>query len=1178
VKRGDNGVEEQGTNEGENPAPRPRGRSRRRVGQGKGKEEVRFGAWNLRTMVYKVKLKRGELDVTGGGLGKEELLCQELDRKRVDCTCISEHRWTGQGEKQHGEYTFLFSGPSENIENHRKKHGVGIVMNKRIRLAWEQSGSQVKFISQRLIAIRFKIKGAYFKVISVYAPSNGKRVPEDEKEEFLKMLREEISNTKADDSLIILGDFNARVGTKDEAWSAELGLFGLEERNDAGETLLSICGEHRLKVMNTCFKHKQYGTWMFPRFNRWYTLDHIIVRQKYAKDVRDCRVICDAECDTDHRLMILDYKTGRHWERKHEKPKQATSRPSRLQVDRLKDPQVSKELQNKIHDKMHTLATNKGIGEFYRRGKGGRIIEQSEIQEQGEIQNIFTDGSCFENRHNDKNTPAGWGVYVENGPELYGPVITDDENRNHIGAEVGSNNTGELTAIAEALYWLDICDTTNRTTIIYSDSEYAIQAALGQSAGMANAALVDHVAEKTFQAMRNRTIYFCWVKGHSNTEGNEKADKLAKSGAEGQMTLIGRHAMERQGGASSSSSSGYAMNSNAGVEGRTRMRCKQAEITVGDQQEIGNHITFKEWATIVRKSAEEVVGSKESVKKPQWQLDYQEEIKEIAQRKRAAFLSGDKAAYKRARNKSKRDMKRLLNKWWRTKADEIEDAAIKHDTRAMYDGLRNIGAVYDKKLTNPSLKAKGGQQTLNTKEERKQRWREHHNEQLNVVSETEDGIVEHIAQMNINESLSRPLSKGEVRRALRQMRKRRAPGIDGIETEVLRSLDGEQFHQLYHILQGAWMQEVPQEFKDAFIINLPKKVDKAEDLQECDNWRGISLLTIAGKVFTKIINQRLTQHVIEAGVYPESQNGRSGRSTTDGIHWLRLACEYRLEKGFHTYLTFYDLKKAYDKIPREALWKVLGKIGVSGRMLRVIKELHEGMKAQVEVEGELTDDILVNNGVRQGCCLASLLFTIYSSMVTKMWNEVAPQGIEYCYSIDGKLMRHANTNVWNRTHMKDCHYVDDAVSINESRAHQGFVARKYQQTTKQWGQEMSIKKTKSMCIGGENLDIPVENGVIEEVEEFKYLGVIFTKDGRCKAELKSRLKNARAAFSRLWRNVWGVKQLSLKTKMDVYKASVLSVLLYGSETWAVKKSEMVPLERFHMDYRIYPAKATRPEA
>jgi len=397
------------------------------------------------------------------------------------------------------------------------------------------------------------------------------------------------------------------------------------------------------------------------------------------------------------------------------------------------------------------------------------------------------------------------------------------------------------------------------------------------------------------------------------------------------------------------------------------------------------------------------------------------------------------------------------------------------------------------------------------------------------------------------------------------MRTNKAPGIDGIEPEIMKALDPELQHQLYLIIAKAWKEGVPQEFKDAYIINLPKKVDKQEELQQCDNWRGISLLSIAGKVFTKIINQRLRKYVEDENIFPETQNGaRAGRSTTDSIHCVKLAYEYRLEKKLPTYMTFYDLKKAYDKVPRKQLWKVLEKLGVPDRMRRVIQELHDGMMAMVDVEGELTEGIEVVNGVRQGCCLASLLFNIYSAVVTEYWREMAPGGVELCYTIDGKLLRHANQPVHKKLTIRDCHYVDDAVSISPSRREQIKITKAYQQAAKDWGQEMSIKKTKSMVVGGNGQNIQVEGGIVEDVKDFAYLGVVMQNSAGMEKELKNRLNKARASFAKLKKKVWNVKQLTLRTKIQVYKACILSVLFYGSETWTLTKPQVAQLEIFHM--------------
>ena len=176
-----------------------------------------------------------------------------------------------------------------------------------------------------------------------------------------------------------------------------------------------------------------------------------------------------------------------------------------------------------------------------------------------------------------------------------------------------------------------------------------------------------------------------------------------------------------------------------------------------------------------------------------------------------------------------------------------------------------------------------------------------------------------------------------------------------------------------------------------------------------------------------------------------------------------------------THLVFYDLKKAYDRVPREALWGVLKKIGVPPRMLRVIQELHEGMEARVDVEGQLSEIIEVKNGVRQGCCLAPLLFGIFESVVVAEWRRVAPQGLRMMSDNDGRLTRHAGSaKVWGTPlELRDCHFVDDAASLSQNRAEAEEVAKEYQRVAARWGQEMSISKTKYMCHGGDGQDIAV---------------------------------------------------------------------------------------------------------
>ena len=79
---------------------------------------------------------------------------------------------------------------------------------------------------------------------------------------------------------------------------------------------------------------------------------------------------------------------------------------------------------------------------------------------------------------------------------------------------------------------------------------------------------------------------------------------------------------------------------------------------------------------------------------------------------------------------------------------------------------------------------------------------------------------------------------------------------------------------------------------------------------------------------------------------------------------------------------FVDLRKAYNSVPRAVLWRALEKIGVPDNMIKLICSFHEGMKAQVSINGELLEEkIDVQNGLRQGCTLAPTLFNLYACLV-----------------------------------------------------------------------------------------------------------------------------------------------------------------------------------------------------
>ena len=163
-------------------------------------------------------------------------------------------------------------------------------------------------------------------------------------------------------------------------------------------------------------------------------------------------------------------------------------------------------------------------------------------------------------------------------------------------------------------------------------------------------------------------------------------------------------------------------------------------------------------------------------------------------------------------------------------------------------------------------------------------------------------------------------------------------------------------------------------------------IPKIGDLSNCDNSRGVSLLDVVGKLVAKVRQERLQRLRINC------QNQccfRAGRSCTDMIFTVHQLVEKSWEYQSKAVLTFIDLKKAYDSVPRHAMWLALEKLGVPEQTIQLIRSFHHGMRARVQLEGMRIEVIQVQNGLRQGWYMAPVLFNVYTCLAVERWLEKA---------------------------------------------------------------------------------------------------------------------------------------------------------------------------------------------
>jgi len=220
----------------------------------------------------------------------------------------------------------------------------------------------------------------------------------------------------------------------------------------------------------------------------------------------------------------------------------------------------------------------------------------------------------------------------------------------------------------------------------------------------------------------------------------------------------------------------------------------------------------------------------------------------------------------------------------------------------------------------------------------------------------------------------------------------KAPGIDGLPAEVFKAGGLNLITKLTHLFQNFFWNKrsVPQEFRDALIVHIFKQKG---DRSVCDDHRGISLLSIPGKILGRVILNRLSKHIDEIGILSESQCGFcAGRSTMDMIFTARRLQEKCREQQCKLCAVFVDLTKAFDSVDRTEL--LSGKFcsrsaapqtsSPSSAPFTIIRSFHEGMRASVIENGEVSPNFEVTNGTKQGCGLAPLLIVIFFSMMLRV--------------------------------------------------------------------------------------------------------------------------------------------------------------------------------------------------
>ena len=379
-------------------------------------------------------------------------------------------------------------------------------------------------------------------------------------------------------------------------------------------------------------------------------------------------------------------------------------------------------------------------------------------------------------------------------------------------------------------------------------------------------------------------------------------------------------------------------------------------------------------------------------------------------------------------------------------------------------------------------------------------------------------------------------TRDELETAIKSLPSGKACGLDRIPVEVWKNgcLNEELLNICNDLLRTG---TAPDQWRKSCIIPIPKK----GDLGLPSNYRGISLTSTAAKIFNKMILLRIRPEIEK--VLRKNQNGfRPGRSTITQVLSLRRLIEGITEKQLTAILLFVDFSKAFDSIHRGTMLSILRAYGIPEILIRSIGALYHNTTSTVRTPDGDTEFFEVLAGVLQGDTIAPYLLIIVLDYVLRTSID---KNSELGFTLlPRRSRRHPATK------LTDADFADDLALLADNDKNAEALLLLLEAAADAVGLQVNYGKTNYMVFSQANTKITGKNGAeLEAVSDFKYLGSWLASSS---TDLNIRIAQAWSAHNKLDK-VWK-STLTRNMKIRLFQSLVLSILLYGAETWTLTKT------------------------
>ena len=622
---------------------------------------------------------------------------------------------------------------------------------------------------------------------------------------------------------------------------------------------------------------------------------------------------------------------------------------------------------------------------------------------------------------------------------------------------------------------------------------------------------------------------------------------------------------------------------------RTRQLLEEDE---GDER-LGD---WEKVSRVMVRAAKEVCGESERGVSNPWVIGHEEEIEELMARVNAAVdernecvtamnarrrlrtrvrrnsnlredvwmmalvvrVTRAKAKVREARKEVRRLTRRLERRWWQDRIEECKEACERGRIGDMYKSLRKIGTKGRKAPESNRITV--GEFKVHFEKVSRDRYEEEPSVIARAIARVEDLRGDGKAKM-ANEKLNAVPERVEIEMAMKEM-KDSSPGEDGVRLRYIGDACEEVRMRVIAIVRMMFEKranEWDECAKSGIIVPLFKKGDRAD----ANNYRGVCLLSMSSRVLARVLAKRLSVWAECLGLLDDNQAGfRSGRSTADVVQMMVRVQEdvedcMRRVSDVSEYewpvARLLDLRKAYPRVSKPALWSLLGKYGMKGRCLDSLIDLHECTVYKVRGREGMSETWMPARGLREGCSTSPILFNVYHQAVMRQaeacrLEQGGDVGVPWRWVPGGSF---AGARVWERggrecksVRMSCGLFADDTTIVGMSGELDEGV-RVVKRVMNEWEERNNDAKEEVLMFG------------TEEGGRVRVLGSWVS----AKVDVENRIKRANG----LW---WKVKswlkgsRLTKRWQGRVVEACVESSLLYDCQARVWYKRDMKRLQRW----------------